>query len=161
MMRPNRRQLMLASLAAIGLPLAVRHAGAGPGTDGAVFAERGVAIRGTDPVAYFTQGRPQRGLSEFTHDWRGVTWRFASAANRDAFAAAPARYAPQYGGFCAWAVAQGYTAPIDPAAWKIVDARLYLNFDRAVQRRWEADIPGHVARADANWPAIAARLAPG
>jgi YHS domain-containing protein len=97
------------------------------------------------------------GRAEFAHDWGGVAWRFASAANRDLFAADPARYAPAYGGFCAYAVSEGYTAPIDPAAWRIVDGRLFLNFDRGVQRRWERDIPGRIARADANWPRVAPR----
>ena len=122
-----------------------------------VNAEGGVAVRGTDVVAYVTEGRPVAGRAEFTHAWRGADWRFASAANRDRFAADPDRYAPAYGGFCAYAVSEGYTAPIDPAAWRIVDGRLYLNYDRSVQRRWERDIPGRIARADANWPRLAAQ----
>jgi hypothetical protein len=122
-----------------------------------VNAEGGVAVRGTDVVAYVTEGRPVPGSPAFTHVWQGATWRFASAANRDRFAADPARYAPAYGGFCAFAVSEGYTAPIDPNAWRIVDGRLFLNYDRSVQRRWERDIPGRIARADANWPGLAAR----
>ena len=122
-----------------------------------VNAEGGVAVRGTDVVAYVTEGRPVVGRAEFTHAWRGADWRFASAANRDRFATDPERYAPAYGGFCAYAVSEGYTAPIDPAAWKIVDGRLYLNYDRSVQRRWARDIPGRIARADANWPGLSAR----
>jgi YHS domain-containing protein len=121
------------------------------------FAEDGVAIRGTDPVAYFRAGRPVAGRAEFTHRWQGATWRFATEANRDAFAADPARCAPAYGGFCAWAVAEGYTAPIDPAAWRIVEGRLYLNYSRSIQRRWERDIAGNIAKADANWPRLAAQ----
>jgi len=119
----------------------------------------GVAIEGTDPVAYFTQNTPLQGLREFSHDWKGATWRFASAANRDAFKADPERYAPQYGGYCAWAVSQGYTATIDPEAWKIVDGKLYLNYSKSVQSQWAADIPGNIAKADQNWPAIRAKLA--
>lgn len=121
-----------------------------------VNAEGGVAVRGTDVVAYIAEGRPVAGRAEFTHAWRGADWRFASAANRDRFAAGPHRYAPAYGGFCAYAVSEGYTAPIDPAAWRIVDGRLFLNYDRSVQRRWERDIPGRIARADANWPRLSA-----
>lgn len=116
--------------------------------------DSGLAIRGTDPVAYFTQGGPVAGSAEFTHTWSGATWQFASAENRDLFAANPELYAPQYGGFCAWAVSQGYTADIDPNAWKIVDNKLYLNFNRSVQRRWERDIPGNIGKADANWPGV-------
>jgi hypothetical protein len=121
------------------------------------FAENGVAVRGTDPVAYFAEGRPVAGRADLTLDWAGATWRFATAANRDTFAADPARYAPAYGGFCAWAVAEGYTAPIDPAAWRIVEGRLYLNYSRTIQRRWERDIAGNIRRADTNWPRLAAQ----
>ncbi|HWT09971.1 MAG TPA: YHS domain-containing (seleno)protein [Roseomonas sp.] len=119
-------------------------------------AEDGIAVRGTDVVAYVTEGRPVPGSAAFAHVWQGATWRFASAANRDRFAADPDRHAPAYGGFCAYAVSEGYTAPIDPAAWRIVDGRLYLNYDRSVQRRWARDIPGRIARADANWPRLSA-----
>lgn len=114
----------------------------------------GLAIRGTDPVAYFIQGGPVAGSSEFTHTWNNATWQFASAENRDLFAANPEQYAPQYGGFCAWAVSQGYTASIDPNAWRIVDGKLYLNYSRGVQRRWERDIPGNINKADTNWPEV-------
>ena len=120
----------------------------------AVFAEDGIAIRGADPVAYFTEGEYVAGSSNYTHEWAGATWQFASAENRDLFASNPTQYAPQYGGFCAWAVSEGYTAPVDPNAWKIVDGKLYLNFDARIQRRWERDIPGHIARADQNWPGV-------
>lgn len=144
----SRRSILAA------LPVAALLAHATRATASAVFAENGVAIRGADPVAYHTEGRPVIGRAEFSHAWRGTTWRFASAASRDRFAADPERYAPAYGGFCAWAVAQGYTAPIDPAAWRIVEGRLYLNYDRAVQRRWERDIPGFIRRADAAWPRL-------
>ena len=114
----------------------------------------GTAIDGTDPVAYFTEGRPVEGSADFTYEWNGATWRFASAENRDTFIAAPAQYAPQYGGYCAWAVAQGYTASTDPAAWKIVDGKLYLNYNKDVQQRWEADVPGNIASANGNWPKV-------
>ena len=116
--------------------------------------DNGLAIRGTDPVAYFTQTSPVAGKSEFTHDWSGATWLFASAENRDLFVANPEKYAPQYGGFCAWAVSQGSTAPIDPQSWKIVDGKLYLNFSKGVQSRWEKDIPGNIAKANTNWPGV-------
>lgn len=129
----------------------------GAGATQPVFAEDGLAVRGADVVAYFTEARPVAGRAEFTHAWRGATWRFASAANRDLFAAAPERYAPAYGGHCAWAVAQGYTAPVDPAAWRIVDGRLFLNFSASVQRTWERDIHGNITKADTNWPRLAAK----
>lgn len=118
------------------------------------FAENGIAIRGADPVAYFTEGAPVIGKAEFEYTWNNATWRFASAENRDEFASNPEQYAPQYGGFCAWAVSQGYTAPVDPEAWKIVDSKLYLNYSKGVQRRWERDISGNIAKANANWPGV-------
>ncbi|HMA16052.1 MAG TPA: YHS domain-containing (seleno)protein [Kiloniellaceae bacterium] len=121
-----------------------------------VFSEGGLAIHGYDPVAYFTEGKPVEGKAEFTHTHEGTEWRFATAANRDAFAADPARYAPQYGGYCAWAVSQGYTASTDPDAWHIEDGKLYLNYSRSVQRDWAKDIPGHIAKGDANWPGLKA-----
>ena len=119
-----------------------------------VYAEGGIAIDGTDPVAYFTEGRPVAGDASITHAWNGVTWRFSSAANRDAFAADPEAYAPQFGGYCAWAVSQNYTAPTEPDAWTIHDGKLYLNFNRRIRRRWERDIPGNVAKGEANWPGV-------
>lgn len=122
-----------------------------------IFAEGGVAIKGADPVAYFTEGRPVIGASEHALDWNGATWHFASAQNRDAFAAEPAAYAPQYGGYCAYAVSQDYTAKIEPEAWTIVDGKLYLNFSRRVRRIWSRDVPGHIAAANANWPDVLAR----
>ncbi|MGB0497455.1 MAG: YHS domain-containing (seleno)protein [Rubricella sp.] len=115
------------------------------------------AIRGYDPVAYHLDNRPVEGSSEITADWMGAIWSFTSEANRDRFIADPGRYAPAYGGYCAWAAAQGYLAPIDPDAFTIHEGRLYLNASLDVRRRWERDIPGHIARADANWPEILSR----
>ncbi len=113
-----------------------------------------VAIRGTDPVAYFLESRPVEGSAEYAFDWQGATWRFSSRANLDAFRADPERYAPQYGGYCAWAVANGYTASTDPEAWTIFKDKLYLNYSLSVQARWAEDIPGNVQRGDQNWPAV-------
>jgi YHS domain-containing protein len=114
----------------------------------------GLALKGYDPVAYFSEKKPVPGKPEFTARHEGATYRFASAANRDAFAAAPANYAPQYGGYCAFGAASGYKAPIEPDAWTVVDGKLYLNYNRSVRSQWSSDIPGFVRKADANWPAI-------
>ena len=120
-----------------------------------VNADRtGLAVKGYDVVAYFVDGRPVAGLPAFEHELDGVRYRFASAANRDRFVQEPRRYLPQYGGFCAWAVSRGYTADTDPLAWRIVDGRLFLNYDRSVQRTWEGDVHGNVAKGDANWPSL-------
>ena len=119
-----------------------------------VFATGGLAIRGYDPVAYFVDGKPVRGNAEFAHAWNGAIWHFASAENRDRFKSEPAKYAPQYGGYCAYAVSKGYVAPIDPTAWRIVDGKLYLNYNADIQKVWSSDIPGYIGRANANWPKV-------
>ncbi len=152
----RRMMLWMVPGATLAVPLGAMLFPA-PARAAQVNAEDGIAVGGTDVVAYVTEGRPVAGRRDFTHEWQGATWQFASAAHRDLFAADPSRYAPAYGGFCAYAVSEGYTAPIDPAAWRIVDGRLYLNYDLAVRRRWARDIPGRIARADANWPGLAAR----
>ena len=114
----------------------------------------GLAVTGYDPVAYFTESRPVEGSAEHSLDWQGATWHFATAESRDRFKADPERYAPQFGGYCAWAVSQGYTASADPQAWKIVDGKLYLNYSLDVQKTWEQDVPGNIAKGEANWPAV-------
>lgn len=118
------------------------------------FATDGVAINGIDPVAYFTDGAPVAGDPAHSTDWNGATWRFASADHRAMFDADPEAYAPKYGGYCAYAVAKGGTAPTDPEAWTIHENRLYLNFSTDVRSVWLEDVPGNVARADANWPGV-------
>jgi YHS domain-containing protein len=117
----------------------------------------GLALKGYDPVAYFTDGKPVLGKAEFSASHEGATYRFASAANRDAFAAAPAKYAPQYGGYCAFGMASGYKAPIEPDAWTVVEGKLYLNYNQSVRRQWSSDVPGYVRKADANWPTVRAK----
>lgn len=112
------------------------------------------AVGGYDPVAYFTERKPVKGDSRFVTQYAGAEWRFASAENRDKFIAEPQHYAPQYGGYCAWAVADGSTASADPQRWKIVDDKLYLNYDADVQKKWELDIAGNIRKADKNWPAV-------
>ena len=118
------------------------------------YTEGGVAIDGTDTVAYFTQGKPVPGKREFSQDWNGATWLFSTAENRDTFAASPAKYAPQYGGYCAYAVSEGYTASTVPEAWKIVDGKLYLNYSTGVQRTWEKNYSERIVDGDKNWPKI-------
>ncbi|HEX5008261.1 MAG TPA: YHS domain-containing (seleno)protein [Hyphomonadaceae bacterium] len=112
------------------------------------------ALGGYDPVAYFTSGEPVAGRKAFEFVYMGATWRFASAENLAAFKADPEKYAPQFGGYCAWAVSQGYTAKGDPKNWRIVGGKLYLNYNDEIQKRWEKDIPGFITKANANWPKV-------
>lgn len=119
-----------------------------------VFATDEGAIRGYDPVAYFTVGEPTKGSDKFTASWQGATFKFVSAANLELFQAEPVAYAPQYGGYCAYAVAKGATAGTVPEAWTIVEGKLYLNYSLGVRQRWRKDAPGHIAAAEQNWPAV-------
>ena len=119
-----------------------------------VFNTDGTAIHGTDPVAYFTQGGPVDGLKEHSLMWRGSMWYFASAENMAAFESDPRAYAPQYGGYCAYAMAKGYVATSVPEAWTIHEDKLYLNFSKGVRLIWRRKIPEYIAAADANWPGV-------
>jgi YHS domain-containing protein len=123
-----------------------------------VYAPDGVAIGGTDPVAYFAEARPIQGTKQHAFDWNGATWHFATAQNRDRFAAEPERYAPQYGGFCAWAVAEkGQLYSTQPSNWAIVDGKLYLNYNDDIQALWQEDVAGFIAEAERRWPEIRAK----
>jgi YHS domain-containing protein len=114
----------------------------------------GTAVEGYDVVAYFTEAKPVEGSDDFIVKWQGVTWQFSSAENKALFESDPGKFAPQFGGYCAWAVSQGYTASTIPEAWKIVDGKLYLNYSKGVQSTWEQDIPGNINLANSNWPSI-------
>ena len=112
------------------------------------------ALKGYDAVAYFEQDAAVRGDDDYAYEWNGAKWLFSSAEHRDAFIADPERYAPQYGGYCAWAVSQGYTASGDPEVWAIVDGKLYVNYDKKIGERWQKDTAGFIKAADANWPRV-------
>ncbi|MEM1261457.1 MAG: YHS domain-containing (seleno)protein [Pseudomonadota bacterium] len=112
------------------------------------------ALKGYDAVAYFKDDKPVKGSKQFAYSWNGADWHFSSAENRDAFAADPDRFAPQYGGYCAWAVSQGYTASGDPTVWTIVDDKLYVNYNDDVGKKWRADPQGFIAKANQNWPNV-------
>lgn len=118
---------------------------------------QGVALHGHDAVAYFTDGKAVPGSAQFEYVWSGARWRFASAAHRDLFAKAPELYAPQFGGYCAWAVSRNYTADIDPTAFAVVDGKLYVNYSTLVQARWKLDRDGNIAKGHQNWPGLLAQ----
>lgn len=147
------RRSTLALLAGAGAAtLLARPALAKP----AVFQDGGAAIRGTDPVAYFTQSKAVAGDPAITSTHGDAVWRFASAAHKAMFDADPEKYAPKYGGYCAYAVSKGATAPTDPDAWTIHDGRLYLNYSVNVREIWKQDMDGNIRKADANWPGVLA-----
>lgn len=112
------------------------------------------AVSGYDTVAYFNEDKAIKGSKQFSTQYMGADFHFSNAANLATFEANPTRYAPQYGGYCAWAVSQGYTAKGDPEVWKIVDGKLYLNYNAKVQQDWEKDIPGFIRSADQNFPTL-------
>lgn len=125
------------------------------GTNGmAAGPSPGLAIKGYDTVAYFKLGKAMTGSSSFTHEWHGLVWQFSSKEHRDLFAASPEKYAPQYDGWCAWAMTESRLAVTDPEVWKIVNGKLYLNCSREAYEKWARDIPGHIKKADEIWPKL-------
>jgi YHS domain-containing protein len=123
----------------------------------AIDATHGVGLEGYDAVAYFLDHRPIRGSDAYTHSWNGVVWKFASGEHRDLFAADPAHYAPQYGGYCAYAVANHTTAHGSPKQWAVVNDRLFLNNNPLAKKLWDRDRPGHIRAGDQNWLQISKR----
>lgn len=116
-----------------------------------------VAIGGYDPVAYFTDSAAVEGEKRFTYTWQGADWRFASAEHRDLFAADPEKYAPQYGGYCAYAASKGKIAGSDPEIWTVREGKLYLNYSKSIGEKWSAEISANIARGDENWPRLLAK----
>jgi YHS domain-containing protein len=113
-----------------------------------------LAIQGYDPVAYFTNEKPTKGDSDFTATYKNAIYHFSSEQNRDLFRASPAKYAPQFGGFCAFGVTKGRKFDTDPTAWRVVDGKLYLNLNKDVQKVWLEDVPGYITNANQTWPTI-------
>ena len=110
-----------------------------------------LAIKGYDTVAYFMAGKALKGSESFTFRWHDMTWYFLSKENRDLFATSPEKYAPQYDGYCAWALTEARKAKTNPEVWKIVDGKLYLNCSSSAYEKWSMDIPGNIKKADTNW----------
>ena len=150
MIAVNSKSMLAGLVVAVVSTLAGSAAFAG----GAFYEKDGAAIRGYDAVAYFTDGKPVKGSPEHKANYKGSTFHFRSQANRDAFAADPAKYAPQYDGYCAFGTAGGYKAATHPSAFTIVGNKLYLNYNQDVQKKWSGDIPGYVKGADGKWPDV-------
>lgn len=147
------RELAVAAMVAVTVAAAV-----GAATKPVINTSRGqLALRGYDPVAYSADGRPTMGTASFEYRWRDAVWRFATADHRVRFIEEPERYAPQFGGYCAYAVSRGYTAEGDPNVWRIVEGRLYLNYSTHAQKLWDQDVPGNIAKGRQHWPGVLAR----
>lgn len=113
-----------------------------------------LAIRGYDTVAYFTVGEPIKGSKEFEYEWMGAKWRFSNAEHLELFKAEPEKYAPQYGGYCAWALAENKLAPVNPKQWSVVNDKLYLNYSSKIQKKWLKDRDNLISEGDKNWPTV-------
>jgi YHS domain-containing protein len=119
-----------------------------------VFSKSNKAIQGYDPVAYFKESKPVKGKSEFSYSWKDGVWYFSNEENLNDFKANPEKYAPQFGGYCAYGVADGHKATTSPDAWTIVDGKLYLNYNKDVQQLWKKDQAGFIQKANTNWPEV-------
>lgn len=162
-MKTIHRLIFAASLVLAGLG-SLSHAAAAADrinvSSGLTEAGAPLAIHGYDPVAFFTQGKPLVGKMGITTVYQGAAFRFVSDANKKAFEAQPERYAPQYGGYCAFGAAKGMKADGDPRVFAIVGGKLYFNLSPDIQKKWNEDVPGYIKKADASWPRIADK-APG
>jgi YHS domain-containing protein len=150
-MKLTRRSLLVIALA---LPVAGTILRPALADEPEIYAPDGVAISGYDPVAYFTDNQPVRGKAAYALRWRGATWYFTDGQNMEAFEMNPSAYAPQYGGYCAYALSKGAIASSAPEAFTIHDGALYLNNSTAVRTIWKQDIPGNIRKANANWPTV-------
>lgn len=141
-------------LASITLMLCVLSLQGYAQTSAKVFSTTDGAIRGYDPVAFFVEQKPVKGKKDFSFEWNEATWYFSSQENLAAFKADPAKYAPQYGGYCAFGTAEGHKAPTDTDTWTLLDGKLYFNYNKNVQRDWLKDTNGYIEKADKNWPSL-------
>ena len=119
-----------------------------------IFIKDGYAIRGYDAVAYFTENKPIIGSEQFSFSWNGATWLFSNNKNKESFQKNPEKYAPQYGGYCAYGLSRGYKATTEADAFTIVDGKLYLNYNLDVRSEWNKDQKGYIGKADKNWPEV-------
>ena len=119
-----------------------------------IFLVDGVAINGYDVTEFFTQSRVVRGKKRFQYEWNGAKWNFVSEKNMIAFQRSPEKFAPQYGGYCAYGTAEGHKAPIRPDTWTVIDGKLYFNYNQSVKKIWEKDREHFIAEADKNWPTV-------
>jgi YHS domain-containing protein len=131
--------------------LALNHTIAQKKETKAIFSTNEGAIKGYDVVAYFLESKPVKGVKDINYSWNGATWYFSSKENKELFSKNPEKYAPQYGGYCAYGWAQGYAVKIEPDAWAIENGKLYLNYNKKVQKDWDKDRVGYIKSADKNY----------
>jgi len=122
-----------------------------------VFIKNDAAINGYDAVAYFTESKPVKGNKQLSYRWMNADWYFSSRQNLDLFKASPDKYAPQYGGYCAYGCSRGYKASTEPDAWTIINNKLYLNYNTDVKETWLKDKANFIQKADKNWPSVKAK----
>lgn len=149
----NFKGFLVAIAATVSMVLAAPAANAAKEIYTSTFSNK--ALSGYDTVAYFTQGKPVKGTDNFKTEYKGSEWLFSSQANLDAFKANPEKYAPQYGGYCAYAVGKyNDLVSADPEAWKIVNGKLYLNYNKDIQAEWAANQSEYITKGNANWPGL-------
>jgi YHS domain-containing protein len=117
----------------------------------AIYAPDGIALNGYDAVAFFTQAKPVKGSSDYSFKWDGASWLFSTKANLESFKHSPEKYAPQYGGYCAYGTAQGHKAPTQADTWTIVNDKLYFNYNMKVKELWNKNRSAFIDSANNNW----------
>ena len=119
-----------------------------------IYSVSGAAVNGYDVISYFTEGKPAKGSKDFAYHWKNTEWRFSSQENLERFKVDPGKYAPQFGGYCAFGVSEDHTAPTKPDAWTIVDGKLYLNYNTEVRQMWREKQSEHIEQGNKNWPGV-------
>ena len=119
-----------------------------------VFINNGYAANGYDVVAYFSEGKPVKGMTTFAYQWHDAKWLFSSKQNLDSFSHHPEKYAPQFGGYCAYGASEGHKSPTEPDAWSIVNGKLYLTYNKDILERWKKDTTERIGKAEKNWPGL-------
>lgn len=148
------KQSILTVISILALSLATQFASAAEDpVYTSLFSNK--ALGGYDTVSYFTVGKPVKGSKDFQYKYKGADWYFSSEENLELFKKEPTKYAPQYGGYCAWAVGEkNKLYKGDAKHWKIINKKLYLNYNKSVNDNWLKDSANFIKKADANWPKI-------
>ena len=119
-----------------------------------VYAPNGIALEGYDAVAFFTQSKPVKGSASFSYNWEGAKWLFADKADLEKFRESPTKFAPQYGGYCAYGVSQGHKAPVQTDTWTILNNKLYFNYNSKVKETWVKNQSEYIDQANKKWPSV-------